>query len=405
MRPGALQPRRDPSRGEARGGAGQPPTGDGSRTREQRHPLLPRGPLLQEGDVRDGGPPPARLPGAGTRQPADPLRSRDGAEQERPPRRGDRNAHAALRAGAEERRCALQSRHRARQERPLRPGESGVPAGRSADAGLNDVESRLEGAILQRRKKGGRALVPFLTAGYPDRDRFLAALEAAARAGADAIEIGVPFSDPLADGPTIQRTSQRALDQGITLERILDLLEEQRDAIAPPIVLMTYANPILRFGAERFCDRAVRAGIAGILVSDLPPEELPELGRLLSDRGIDRVLLVAPTTRPERAAALARAARGFLYLVTRTGVTGAGGSFSSRLEEQVRTIRSAVSLPILAGFGIRRPEDVDALRDLVDGVVIGARLLEAIEGAGDPAAVDRAVGGFLGPIREALDRG
>lgn len=267
------------------------------------------------------------------------------------------------------------------------------------------MPSRLEQAIRDRRSQGGRALVPFLTAGYPDPERFLAALRAAARAGADAVEVGVPFSDPLADGPTIQRASQEALEGGTTLRGILDTLEERRDENGPPVVLMTYANPILRLGPRRFCDDAVRAGIAGVLVSDLPPEELPDLGGLLADRGIDRILLVAPTTRPDRAVRLARAASGFLYLVTRTGVTGAGGSFSSRLGEQVRIIRSASSVPVLAGFGIRRPEDVRALRDLVDGVVIGARLLEAISTARTPGDVDREVRGLLDPIREELDRG
>jgi tryptophan synthase alpha chain len=264
------------------------------------------------------------------------------------------------------------------------------------------LRSPLEARLRARIASGGKALVVFLTAGYPDEERFLAAARAAVAAGVDALEIGIPFSDPLADGPTIQRTSQSALERGVTLTGTLDLLREHGASIGVPTVLMTYMNPVHAMGAERFCARAAEAGVSGVLVSDLPPEEMPILGSALRAHRLDRIVLIAPTSRPERIARLLPAASGFVYCVTRTGVTGAGGDFSSRLGEQVAQIRAASDLPVVAGFGIRAAADVERLRSLVDGVVIGARLLELLESARDVRAIDSAVRDFLQPIREAL---
>lgn len=265
------------------------------------------------------------------------------------------------------------------------------------------MRSLLEARLRARLASGGRVLIPFLTAGYPDDERFLAAVRAAVACGADAIEIGIPFSDPLADGPTIQRTSQAALDRGVTLTGVLDLLRAHAHGIEAPLVLMTYMNPVYAMGAESFCRAAASAGVSGVLVSDLPPEELPALGSAMRVRKLDRIVLVAPTTRPERVERLIHVASGFIYCITRTGVTGAGADFSGRLAEQVARIRAACDLPIIAGFGIRTPEDVLRLRDVVDGVVIGARLLEILDEAKETDEIADRFASFLGPIREALD--
>ena len=273
------------------------------------------------------------------------------------------------------------------------------------------MPSLLEEHLKARLSGGRKLLVPFLTAGYPDDAGFLSAARAAAEAGADAIEVGIPFSDPLADGPTIQRTSQLALDHGANLRDILHSLLHNHLSIRAPIVLMSYLNPIHAMGLDAFCDAAAEAGVAGVLVSDLPPEEMPAVAEKLRERGIDRIVLVAPTTEPSRIDALVTAASGYVYLITRTGVTGAGGAFSGRLADQVARIRNRSSLPVVAGFGIRAVADVERVKGLVDGVVIGARLLEAIGeavGAGEAEAstkrIDSAVRGLLVPIREALGR-
>jgi tryptophan synthase alpha chain len=256
---------------------------------------------------------------------------------------------------------------------------------------------------------GRKLLVPFLTAGFPDEDGFFAAARAAADAGADAIEVGIPFSDPLADGPTIQRTSQQALDHGATLRGILHSLFHHHLSIRAPLVLMSYLNPIHAMGLDEFCEEAAEAGVAGLLVSDLPPEEMPDLAAKLRRVGIDRIVLIAPTTDPARIDTLVDAASGYVYLITRTGVTGAGGAFSQRLAEQVARIRDRSSLPIIAGFGIRGVADVERVKPFADGVVIGARLLEVIgeaaasgDSAGMTKRIDTAVRRFLEPIRVAL---
>jgi tryptophan synthase alpha chain len=265
------------------------------------------------------------------------------------------------------------------------------------------MTSGLEAHLRAHLRAGRKLLVPFLTGGFPDAERFFLAARSLARHGADAIEIGVPFSDPLADGPTIQRTSQRALEQGITLSGLLDGIEEHRASFPVPIVLMTYLNPVVRMGEESFCRRAAEAGVGGVLVSDSPPGERPEFEERLREHGLDRIVLVAPTTRPERVGQLLAHASGFVYCITRTGVTGAGAGFSRDLAAQVGRIRALTDLPVVAGFGIRSASDVSRLRDLVDGVVLGARLLEEIEKAPTAEAIDGLLGTLLREIRTGLD--
>ena len=200
------------------------------------------------------------------------------------------------------------------------------------------------------------ALIPYLTAGYPTLEASAGILREMERAGAAAIEIGVPFSDPIADGPDIQRASEWALRQHVGVNEVLGLVRDFRRESDLPLVLMTYANPVLRTGAVAFAAAAAAAGVDGVLVSDLPPEESPELWNALDDAGLDTVMLVAPTTPAERAARIAARARGFLYCLARTGVTGGSAGESPPIPGRVAELRSLTTLPIAVGFGIGNAE-------------------------------------------------
>lgn len=255
-------------------------------------------------------------------------------------------------------------------------------------------------ALERRRAAGEKSIVPYLVAGYPDWNRLDQAVRALAR-HADVLELGIPFSDPLADGPTIQRASQAALESGVTVERILQEIEARSPSWNIPIVLMTYVNPILAYGVERFCARARAAGVSGMLLSDLPPEELPELWATLASHGLEPVVLVAPTSTPDRIERLAQAARSFIYCVSRLGVTGAGGPYARNLQDQVERVREHTDLPVVVGFGIRSPEDAAHVAPFVDGVVIGARLIELLSEPEESAAL----ASFLGTVRTRLAAG
>lgn len=258
-------------------------------------------------------------------------------------------------------------------------------------------------ALEERRRRGQKGLIPYLTAGYPDWDRMDAAVLALSHAGADVLELGVPFSDPLADGPTIQRSSQLALEAGVTLHEILDRVESGRERWRLPVVLMSYANPIVAFGIEAFCRRARAAGVSGVLLSDLPPEELPELWAALHESELGIALLVAPTSGPERIAKLAVSATEFVYCLSRLGVTGQGGPYAKNLAAQVEAARTHTRLPVVVGFGIRSPEDVAQAGAAADGVVIGARIIELLSGDSGPDSI-RALAEFATSVRAVLDR-
>jgi len=247
-----------------------------------------------------------------------------------------------------------------------------TPSGR-ARSGRIGAALRAAGAARRR------GFIPFLTAGFPDRDAFLRAGEHLAAGGADVLEIGIPFSDPIADGPTIQRASERALAGGVTPEGVLEMTSALRARCAIPIVLMTYVNPVLAFGVERFARSAREAGADGVLVSDLPPEEGSAAYATLRAEGLDTILLVAPTSAPERLAVIARECRGFLYVLARTGVTGAGAGISTRLDELLQRARTATALPLAVGFGVRTGADVAALPRAADAAIVGAALLERLE--------------------------
>jgi tryptophan synthase alpha chain len=251
---------------------------------------------------------------------------------------------------------------------------------------------RITQAIRAAAAGGSPALIAYLTAGYPKRAEFAAQLEAIASA-ADVVEIGVPFTDPMADGVTIQRASLAALAQGVTLRWIL--AEVARLAhVRTPLLLMSYLNPLLAFGVETLADSAARAGVAGFIVPDLPLDESSELQEALASRGIALVQMVTPVTEPERLAALTAGSRGFVYAVTMTGTTGRNVAVPDEVIAYLDRVRAAAALPVCAGFGIRSRAQVARLTGHVDGVVIGSALVELLERGEDPAAWLR---GLRGP--------
>src|SRR5688572_5717708 len=245
--------------------------------------------------------------------------------------------------------------------------------------------SRLESAFAQLRRAQAPGLVTYVTAGDPDLPRTAGILRALDRAGADVLEVGVPFSDPLADGPVIQRATERALVAGTTLAAVLDLIESVRAEIAAPIVIFSYANPILRFGAERFADRARAVGVDGVLVLDLPIEEADDFRNMLTSRGIDTILLLSPTTTDERLRKAALLGSGFLYAISRLGVTGARDQIADGAQEMVQRIRRVSDLPVALGFGISKPEHVRDVGQWADAAVVGSALVSVIAEAGTSA--------------------
>jgi tryptophan synthase alpha chain len=263
--------------------------------------------------------------------------------------------------------------------------------------------SRIEAKFGQLRSGGRKALIPFFTAGDPEPALTVPIMHALVRGGADILEVGVPFSDPMADGPTIQRSSERALRHGTSLKQILGIVAEFRAADATtPVVLMGYANPIEAMGQEAFADRCREAGVDGVLVVDDPPEECEALVRLLDARGVDTIFLLSPTTDDARMDEVARLARGYIYYVSLKGVTGAGHLDLAELRDRIPRIRSHVSVPVGVGFGIRDAATARAIAEFADAVVIGSRLVEEIESAARGELLER-VTDFMREIRAALD--
>jgi tryptophan synthase alpha chain len=242
--------------------------------------------------------------------------------------------------------------------------------------------SRLAAAFARVRSRQAPGLVTYVTAGDPDLGRSAEILRALDRSGVDVLEVGVPFSDPLADGPEIQRATERALAAGATLEGVLDMVAGLRGAIRAPVVLFSYANPIFRFGAERFADRALDAGVDGVLALDLPIEEAGEFRELLAVRGIDTILLLSPTTSDARLRQAAALGSGFLYAISRLGVTGARDELSTGARDMVARIRAASDLPVALGFGISKPEHVREVGRWADAAVVGSALVRVIAEAG-----------------------
>ena len=244
----------------------------------------------------------------------------------------------------------------------------------------------LTAAIAAANERGATALVPFFTAGYPERDQFVPTLRAIA-AVADVVEIGVPFSDPMADGPTIQRSSHAAIEQGVTLTWILESLAAARATIDAPLVLMSYLNPLLAFGLDRLAATAAESGVAGFIVPDLPLEEAAPTQQALRAHGVGLIQLVTPATPAPRQQALVEASDGFVYGVTVRGITGGGAGLAPATVDYLAGLAAvADGKPVCAGFGIRTADDVAAIGAHVSGAVVGSALIEAQERGDDSAA-------------------
>jgi tryptophan synthase alpha chain len=242
--------------------------------------------------------------------------------------------------------------------------------------------SRLAATFARLRASGTPGLVTYVTAGDPDLAGTEGILLALDRAGADVVEVGIPFSDPLADGPVIQRATERALAAGTTLLAVLDLLKRLRPELRMPVVLFSYANPVLRIGAERFGDLARDAGVDGVLILDLPIEEAGDFRAMLEARGIDTILLLSPTTSDERLRQAAALGSGFLYAISRLGVTGVRSEIADGAEDMVRRIRRVSDLPVALGFGISTPAHVRRIGQWADAAVVGSALVNVIAEAG-----------------------
>jgi tryptophan synthase alpha chain len=244
----------------------------------------------------------------------------------------------------------------------------------------NELMSAIEDVFARCRSEKRAAFIPYLTGGDPDFRTSTKLLESLIRGGADLIEVGVPFSDPIADGPTNQRAATRALEAGIDLSAVLDLVAHIRRDSKVPIVLFTYLNPILSRGLERFAEQAADSGVDGVLCVDLPPDEaadgyIPAMRR----HGIDTVFLLAPTSTPDRVRQVADASTGFVYYVSRTGVTGVQSELSGDLLKEVKRLRRRVRKPVVVGFGVSSPEQVGKVGHIADGVVVGSALVQLIE--------------------------
>jgi len=249
--------------------------------------------------------------------------------------------------------------------------------------------SRIDDAFRRMREEGRTGLVTYVTAGDPSLAVTAAILKRLDASGVDVLEVGVPFSDPLADGPVIQRATERALAAGTTLAGVLDMLAEARKDIRAPIVIFSYANPILRMGLGAFVERAREAGVDGVLTLDVPPEEAGELRRRFHAAGIDTIFLLSPTTTPGRIRRAAELGSGFLYGISRLGVTGARETVADSAEALAARVRRETPMPLALGFGVSRPEHVRAIGQWADAAVVGSALVNVIaEHGGEPGVLD-----------------
>jgi tryptophan synthase alpha chain len=262
--------------------------------------------------------------------------------------------------------------------------------------------SRIDKTFADLKARGEAALIPFITAGDPDLATTLKIMDALARSGADAIELGIPFSDPTADGPTIQRSSERALKNPLSLPAIFRLMREFRRRSDVPVILFGYFNPFFCFGLEAFAAQAANAGANGVLCVDLPPEESGELKRWSDAAGLDLIFLLSPTSGPDRVRLVAKLGRGFIYYVSVTGVTGARRSFDKELRSQVARVQRASSLPVGVGFGISTPEQAAWIGGFADAAVVGSALVEKIEKAKSKSAKIAAAGAFVARLKQAM---
>ena len=267
--------------------------------------------------------------------------------------------------------------------------------------------SKIQAVFADLKKTGKKGLIPFITAGDPDPASTVEFMHALVRGGANILELGIPFSDPMADGPVIQRSSERALAKGVTLRQCLAMVQQFRQADSTtPVVLMGYANPVEQMGADHFAQQAKDAGVDGVLIVDYPPEECIDFAALMRVAGIDPIFLLAPTSAQDRIDAAAQAASGYLYYVSLRGVTGAAHLSTQDVASIIPAIRATTAIPIAVGFGIRDAASARAVAHLADAVVIGSRIIQILEESyqsGDRSAAVQSLENFMREIRVALD--
>lgn len=261
---------------------------------------------------------------------------------------------------------------------------------------MNRIEALFGKLKVDRRS----ALIPFVVAGDPDLETTLTVVQALARSGADLIELGVPFSDPIADGPVIQRAAQRALAAGVSLADVLGLVRKARADVRQPIVLLSYYNPILQYGLTRFCTDAAAAGVDGVVIPDLPPDESEELTTAAKSHGLDVIFLLDPTSTNERIGFVAERASGFIYCVSLTGVTGVRDRLPEDIRNLVQRIKARTQLPVCVGFGISTPGQAREVAEIADGVIVGSAIVALLESPTD--RVGR-LSRFVQELRDALD--
>src|SRR6202790_555741 len=265
--------------------------------------------------------------------------------------------------------------------------------------------TRISKRFAALRESGELGIVAYITAGDPSLDATLKFVLALAEAGADVIELGIPFSDPLADGPTIQRASERALKVHTTLAQVIDLVREIRKSSEVPLVLFSYYNPVLQMGLEKFASAAATAGADGVLITDLTPEESDDYRSILAAHNLDTIFLGAPTSTDERLAKIAAVSSGFLYLISRTGVTGAKDALPDDLPALIRRARAVTQLPIAVGFGISLPGHVSVLGGLANAAVVGSALVSEIENANPEEAASAALAARVRSLKHAATHG
>jgi tryptophan synthase alpha chain len=283
---------------------------------------------------------------------------------------------------------------------PAIPGESGAAQTRAGKA-----DGRIARRFRELADAGELGLIAYITAGDPSLAASEKIVLAAAEAGADVIELGVPFSDPVADGPTIQRASERALGSGTTLAGVIDLVRKLRASTDVPLMLFSYFNPILQMGVEKFAEAASAAGADGVLATDLTPEDAGDYWKAMHARGLDTIFLAAPTSTDERLAIIGKFSSGFLYLISRTGVTGERDSIPEDLPGLARRVRRATKLPLAIGFGISSPEHVSVLGGIADAAVVGSALMAEIEKASSVNDATIAVADRVRALKQAARAG
>jgi len=253
------------------------------------------------------------------------------------------------------------------------------------------------------RRQNQKALIPYLTAGFPDDELFVVLLKEFVKAGADLLEIGIPFSDPVADGKSIQYSSQKALENGITIEKTFQLLQAFEERHRIPLILMSYYNPIFAYGISRFARQAKKMGVSGLIIPDLIPEEGKSVERLCQRNGLDLIYLLAPTSTPPRRQMIIQRSRGFVYLVSVTGVTGERERLPSSLNSWIRQVKKKSRLPVCVGFGISNPQQAQSIASVADGVIVGSAIIEIIRNQSSPKVIIEKTKEFIHQLKERMN--